>query len=467
MQLMYQDFKMPINTPHHLYQDHVKKVIRVRDCNEGSDAIKEAGTAYLPKLDGQTDAKYNAYKMRGMFLPVVKPTSTAFTGAIMRKEPVIEIPSNIEYIEDDTNGEGRDLGLLASSIIREQLIGGRCGALVEHNGERPIILTYPTESIINWSDDYVVLSQEYIEADKDDRYKQVSKTEYLELTYDEMGYYIQNIWRNDGKNWRIVDVKIPTNRGERLAHIPFTVANTNELSFELTNPALLEIADINLDHYRLNTDIKHGLHYTALPTMFVFGDMTDDNGNSINLTVGAGSANHITDSTGRAELLEFTGSGLSAITREMEADISAMASVGAKMLQNPSKGVKAAETARIEASGESATLSTVANACEALLTTVIEWAADWEGSQDEVSIKLNRDFLDTTMDAQQLSALLATWQGGGMSLDTFLYNLQRGELLQKGNDIDDEKDLIADGSDELELDVIEPMIEPVNAFNEG
>ncbi len=40
-----------------------------------------------------------------------------------------------------------------------------------------------------------------------------------------------------------------------------------------------------------------------------------------------------------------------------------------------------------------------------------------------------------------------------MSLDTFLYNLQKGEILQKGADIEKEKELIAEGgTDDLDLD---------------
>ncbi|MCP5079127.1 MAG: DUF4055 domain-containing protein [Psychromonas sp.] len=444
---------MPVNEEHPLYTAQKEKVKRTRDCYEGSDAIKSAGETYLPRLDEQSDKKYNAYKSRGLFLPVIKPTSTAFIGAIMRKEAVVELPQNTDYMRDDTNNQGRDLGLLSSMVIKELLTGGRAGVLVEHNGERSKLLLYPHESIINWSDSYIILMQEYTVIDPKDKFKTESKTEYLELTYDEDGYYIQNIWRNDGKNWHISDTIIPTNRGERLDYLPFTVANTLEVGWDVTDPALLDIADINIDHYRLSTDLRHGLHYTALPTMFLFGEMLDNKGDSVEISVGAGSANHITDPSGKAELLEFTGAGLGAIKNAQDDDVKSMASIGAKMLQDSSAGVKAAETARIEASGESATLSTIANSCEALLTQALTWASEWEGGKGEVSIKLNRDFLDTTLTPQELTALLQTWQGGGMSLDTFLNNLQQGEILPKGATIEEEKELIlAAGGKDLDLD---------------
>ena len=34
---------------------------------------------------------------------------------------------------------------------------------------------------------------------------------------------------------------------------------------------LEDIIAVNLDHYRLDADFKHGLHFTALPTAWVSG----------------------------------------------------------------------------------------------------------------------------------------------------------------------------------------------------
>ena len=440
---------MPINVPNKAYSESLEQVTRVRDCAEGPDAVKAKGVTYLPKLGGQTEPEYDAYKLRGYIMPVVNATAIALTGAIMRKAPSGELPTKMEYLLDDSDGNGRDLSMVATMCVNELFLAGRYGLLAEATETGQAIRTYSREAIINWSKDYIVLMQKYMVQDSKDKFKQVEKVEYLELTFDENGLYIQNIWREgEGKKWGIHDTLIPTVNGTRLDKLPFEFINTKDATPTLTPPALLALADVNLDQYRMSTDLRHGLHWTALPTLFLFGDIKDDKGKQVSITVGAGSSNHISDDDARAELLEFTGAGLNAIDVAIKEDIETMASIGARMLQNSQPGVKAAETARIEQSGESATLSTIAQATENGITSLLKTMAEWVGlNTDDVNYELNKDFIDSSLTPQQITAYLQMFMSEAISLDTFLNLLYRGELLPKGVTPEDEADKIAAGSD--------------------
>lgn len=440
---------MPINVPNEAYQKTKPQVTRVRDCADGPDAVKAKGETYLPKLGGQSDSDYNAYKLRGYIMPVVNATATALTGAIMRKDPTPTLPTKLEYLIDNSNEHGRDLSMVATMTVNELFLAGRHGLLAEPTDFGVSILTYVRESIINWSEDYIVLSQQYMVTDKDDKFKQIEKTEYLELTFDENGQYIQNIWREgNGKKWGIHETLAPTISGVRLTKLPFEFINTKDATSKLTPPALLPLADVNLDQYRLSTDLRHGLHWTALPTLFLFGDIKDDKGKQVSITVGAGSSNHINDDEARAELLEFTGAGLHSIDVAIKEDIDTMASIGARMLQGTSPGVKAAETARIEQSGESATLSTIAQATENGITSLLRTIADWSGlASKDIKYELNKDFIDSSLTPQEVTAYLQAYQTEAISLDTFLNLLHRGELLPKGVSPEQEAERIDAGRD--------------------
>lgn len=437
---------MPINKPCDAYSDTKEQVQRVRDCMS-QDAVKEAGEAYLPRLSGQSITDYNAYKQRGYLMPVVKATSVALTGAIMRKDPVAELPTKLQYLLDDTDGRDTDITSLVSDGISELFLSGRHCLLVDPSDTTLNIIPFDRESVINWSKDYIVIAQTYVELDEKDKFKQHVKTEYLELTFDENGRYIQNIWRSEGKAFAIVDTIEPTVAGNRLDYLPFVFINTMEATPMLTPPGLLQLADVNLDQYRLSTDLRHGLHWSALPTLFLFGELTDSDGLPTQITVGAGSTNHIQDNEARAELLEFTGAGLGSISAAIDADVETMASIGARMLQSQSGGVKAAETSRIEHSGESATLSTIASAYENGVTMALKIAADWSGVSGGISYEINKDFIDERLSPQDITVLLQTWQSGGISLNTFLNQLHKGEILPKGVSPEDEEERIGAGSD--------------------
>ena len=416
---------MPINTQYPGYDLAVEKSTLVRDFAEGEFSVKAKEEVYLPALGGQDVDDYNAYLARGYLVPAVEPTALAIIGAIMRIDPAFDPTGSINYLLEDFDGEGNSSTNFVEGIIKQLLYAGSAGYLIEYT-DKAIVKEYTKESIINVSPDYIVLMQEYQEQDKKDKFLQYTKKEYLELTYDENGNYIQNIWRQaKGKEFVIVETITPTNRGQSLTRIPFVFSNA--LS---SDPILLHLSNINHKQYMQSTDESHGLHWTALPTGFIFGELTDSNGRKKQITVGAGSFNHINDSDAKVQLLEFTGAGLTALRASINEKIENMASIGATMLTDSSGGVRSAKTATIEASSQTATLSTIANTIDSVMSNILEILAEWMGASVP-PFEVNRDFIDSNLDPQSLLAYLQVYQSGGMSLNSFLNLLVKGELLPK------------------------------------
>ena len=177
---------MPINTKYNGYETAVTKSTKVRDFASGEFAVKQKTIKYLPRLSGQDKADYDAYLMRGFLVPAVEPTAQAISGAIMRKPPLFEPTGNLSYLIDDIDGMNNDVEKFVEKMIIELLYAGSAGYLVEYT-DKHVIKQYTKESIINVSSDYIVLAQEYTVQNEKDRYQQETKTEYLELTYDENG----------------------------------------------------------------------------------------------------------------------------------------------------------------------------------------------------------------------------------------------------------------------------------------
>src|SRR4029079_17254264 len=91
---------------------------------------------------------------------------------------------------------------------------------------------------------------------------------------------------------------------------------------------LADIITANLDHYRLDADFKHGLHFAALPTAWVSGF---DKATPLRIGSSAAWVSDIPGAT--AGFLEFSGAGLAYIEKAMEKVERRMALLDARMLE--------------------------------------------------------------------------------------------------------------------------------------
>ena len=194
---------------------------------------------------------------------------------------------------------------------------------------------------------------------------------------------------------------------------------------------LSDMIAVNLDHYRLDADFKHGLHFTALPTAWVSGfDKTST------LRIGSSTAWVAETPGATAGFLEFTGQGLTTFERAMDRDERLMAVLGSRLLEDQKKVGETAQAIELRQSGEYSVLGSVATSVSESLTQVLRWVYWWNSTEDvpdsvtsgEVLMQLNTDFSTKGMDSQELQAVVAAWQSGAISQDTMF------ELVPQGRD---------------------------------
>jgi hypothetical protein len=366
-----------------------------------------------------------------MYYNGIERTVRGLVGAVMRIDPIIEVPDKINL--KDITGTGVSINDFISYMLSEQLLMGRQGVLVDYS-DRAYLTGYKTEQITNWFDGVIVLEESYRKTDSADPYKSDYKTQYRELT--EVDGYAVNIWRDD-KGWKVIDSKNPNRRGDRLSSIPFIAISEDGFNLDPKIPPMLALADTGLSMYRTSADLEHGRHFTALPTPYVTGIDADSE-----LSIGSGTAWILPDSSSRAGYLEFSGQGLQALEKAMDEKRSMMASLGAQLLQSQKAGVESADSVRLRQNAEASTLVSTVKIVERGIQNALQLMADWEGLSGEVSVKLNTDFVDTKLNPQEITVLMGAYQSGSISHDTFLFNMQKGEILPVGVSIDDEKERI-------------------------
>lgn len=450
---------MPIDSTARAYNQWVDKWTRCRDAAAGSDAIKDKNTRYLPQLKGQSLQDYESYKMRALWYGATGRTIQGLRGAVFRKDPIVEYPEAAADTLETVSDDNLDLISFSLEVMDEALTTGRQGILVDMptNGSAdPYFSRYGAENVINWRVEKdsgkerlaLVVLRESIEVDEEsDEFLTEEKPRFRVLRLVD-NTYIQELW--DDK--RQLDEIVPRRIGRKLDFIPFRFFNWTTLTPTPEKPPLLDVVDVNLSHYRTSADLEHGAHFTALPTPWLAGFPVEQK-----FSIGSGVA-FVTDNVqAKAGMLEFTGKGLDTLITIKADKERLMAVLGARLLEEQRKGVEAAETARLHRSGETGALSAGVRTASRGIEDVLRWRAWWQGAipnpneSDRISFRLNNDFIDTTIGHRELTALFKTLQGGGISLDTWLYNLQRGEILPPGRLLDDERDMIDTEAGTLEV----------------
>lgn len=454
------------------YSKYINKWIKIETIMGGEDYIKEAGKRYLPILSGQNDLDYREYIERGTFYNATKRTSIGLTGTIMRKEPQIECPPLVNRILDKVGSEKQSIQEIVRLVVQNIIDYGYYGILVDaptiteeeifagKPSGQPYMALYSPGTILNHRITFidgknklsmVSLAEKETFVDPDNFFNTLSKDVVRVLQLDKNGIlFIQLFEKTEGKegaSWQQVGKDIyPQVMGKKWTEIPFVFFGSVSNTPFPDEPLLMDLANLNLAHWRVTVDYYHGLHYCGMPTPWAAGF-----GSDAQLRLGGKTAWVSDDPNARCGYLELTGKSIETIKVALNDLEKQMAVIGGRWLEQQKKAAEAAETVSMHYSGDTATLSTVVTSAEQGLRKAINYLSRWLGQEENAEVKLNRDFVSGKMSAQDITALLQALQAGKISIDTFLYNLQRGEILPEMRTIEDEKLLIASsGNDEFE-----------------
>ena len=300
--------KAKVTTQHPAYQKMFPQWQKAEACVEGQRAVHAAGKTFLPMLKDQTVGEYNAYKLRALFVNFSWRSVSAMVGMMFRKPMVLDVPESIKPLLEDVTMSGVSFQTLAQEDSIEVMTTGRDGVMVyfpvdgtegmtvamaEAAGIRPIMARYQATSILNWKTtrignatvlSMVVLREEASVPDPENEFAHKTEARYrvldlIQQTADPgddtpaFPIYRQRVYRlNDNKDDEQVGPDIfPLMNGQPLDRIPFYFIGTLNTTPAVEEPPMIDLFDVNLDHYRLSADHKHGLHFGGLPTAVVSG----------------------------------------------------------------------------------------------------------------------------------------------------------------------------------------------------
>lgn len=470
-----------VKTTHREYDRFEPQWQRCADVVDGQRAIHAAGEKYLPKLTEESDTDYRARVARSDFFNATWRTIAGLVGMGFRKDPTVDLPAAIEPFADNIDLAGTSLTTMAKRLCEDVLEFGRIGVLVDHPplpenvtaitvavgeklGMRPMMKVYEAKCITNWRYSQIgnatvltmVVLKEETEVPGDSEFEWKCEDRYRVLDLDEQGFYRQRVFlpKDSGED-ELLSVVYPVMRGAKLTYIPFFLTGVNGMQLSCDEPPLIDLVDKNIAHYQVNSDYRHGAHFTALPTLFLAG-ITEET----KIYIGGSSAITASDPNAKGEFIEFKGQGLGALEKQLDRLERQMATLGAQVLVEAMRREKTATEAAINSSGENSILAAIVIAVSDVIERALRVMAEWVGASGDVVYQISREFLPVAMDAQKLTALVAAWQAGAISEAELFENLQRGDV------IDGEKDL---ETHQEEVSVSQPpaMPKPTAPANDG
>lgn len=455
----------------------------IRDCIAGQRQIKKRGLKYLPDPDeaepdlAARELRYKTYKERAVFYGVTGRTLRGLVGLVFDKDPSYEIPPLLKPVKEDASGSGTTLDQQAQSSLFDVVGLGRCGLLTDYprtvapttradaeaGNIRPSLIRYKPEQIINWRTrtvgarvlpSLVVLRETYVA--EDDGYAETINEQFRVLRLTTDGFYEVEIHKRGALPTELtVDTYRPTDgKGKPFTEIPFSFIGAEDNDPSVDRPPLLDIAELNVAHYRNSADYEESVFVVGQPTPVLAGLTKQWVEEALKGRVRFGSRAAIALPVGgSAELLQAEPNALA--FEAMGHKEKQMIALGAKLIENVGT-VQTATEATQDNIMDNSVLGTAARNVSMAYRKCLNWA--WQYMTGEIvddpeiiDYELNTDFAARTLSAQDRQQIVQTWIQGAITWEEMRWNLKRSGVAYEDDEL--AKDAItSDKEDAIDLE---------------
>jgi hypothetical protein len=428
----------------------------LRDAIDGEREIKDQRERYLPCLDGMDPGEYDAYLDRATYYNFTGRTIGALEGALFKRPPRITgvADANKERL-DRLTIKGDSLMWLMHLGAREYMSVFRMGMLVDLPAAatvnpEPYVVPYTAENILWWewgvpdpTTGRKVLTRLVL---REWQRKVAPKTAYfyeydpiyreLSLEPDTTGrmVYGQRVFL-PGESYvpgeALSPRVVPLRRGEPLTEIPFEFIG----EVEPERPLMVDIARLNISHYRSYAHLEHGRFYTGVPIYWAEVSGSHDGGAEYYL--GAAKVWELEKGC-RAGLLEFNGAGLRFLEGALAAKEAQAASLGGRMI-----GVTAQSTAetdnqtKLKERNEQSLLMLTAAALDKSFTKVLRLWSWWSGFDEVPEVVFSKDFMYDTVGSREFRAVQSMYKDGILPIEVLYDYMRRADVIPAEMEIEE------------------------------
>ena len=410
----------------------------IEDLMGGTYEIRRRHRRYLPQEPRELDESYDRRLSTSICPPYYQRLERMLAGMLTRKP--VRLNDTSDQIREqlfNVDLQGNDLNVWTYETARKMIRYGHVGVLVDapRDGGRPFWCSYTPKEILGWRTEIIDgeqklmqlrLSESIIVPDGDYGEKQVQQIRVLSP-----GEF--KLFQRDEKkgDFRVVDEGRTS-----LNRIPFAVAYSNRVNTLESRPPLEDIANLNLKAYQIQSDLDNQLHISAVPMLAFYGFPSA----AEEVSAGPGEAIAF-PADGRAEYLAPSSDAFASQFQRLDQIEKQINELGLSAVLGQKLSAETAEAKRLDRSQGDSTMMVIAQNMQDMIDNCLQYHAQYLGDRQPGSCYVNRDFLGTRLEPQEIQALLQLYTAGTITQETLLMQLSEGEVL--GDDFDVEEELDA------------------------
>ena len=407
----------------------------------GTNYLRDMSETYLPQEPREDDDAYQTRVDRSVLSPYTSRLIETAAGAILRKPIHVEgDPYWLDLIQN-IDGLGSNINEYARRALVSSLTYGHSAILVDYPaaagamnlaeeramGRRPYFVHVDAPQIWGWRKEPGT-----------NRLLQVRIHDYDVRPLNEFGEeqveQMRVIYpgRYDLYTLGQEIVEFTSTGGYSLDEIPLVPIYSNRRGLLISQPPLLDIANLNITHYQRQADLIHALHIAAMPTLVLEGwdDTTGSATMGVNYAIAMQPGN-------KAYYVQADATSFDAQMAELESLASQMSTLGVTKLFGQKFVAESAEAKRIDQAQSNSVLSIISQELESALNQAFEFAAQYVGLEPP-EITIDRDFDYYRLIGQDVAVLTQLNQLGKISDGMLLEILRRGEILPDNINVEDE-----------------------------
>ncbi|MEO7367530.1 MAG: DUF4055 domain-containing protein [Gemmatimonadaceae bacterium] len=471
--------------PHPTYTKRERRWKKCRAFMGESDDIREGREDYLPRIgSSEGDASYEFRLTLVAVTNFFKRAVLASVGLLLEKDPEIgdDMPAKLVVFAEDINLEGKHLSVYAKELTTDYVVDGFAATLVDFPklddpnldwsrashaavlarqaggeidgadqaalGMRPFFVKYTRSEILKVVFGkvhgirvkmLVVLRETNERLTGEFGIENVTQYRVFRLTPAGATWELWESTDSSTSARRTHDPEILRVGGKPARRIPVSLLGDFD-----GLPLLENLADLNIEHHNIKTNMRNLETKAMVPTRVRMGAPRDAEGNYPELLYGPDQVIEVPVMEGVQRPIYWDSPDVAVLdpaARSLQ-DVKADIGTAALNFLAPDKRVaETAESKRIDSAAQNASLSSVGRAVQDHIEECFGFAAEMI-SEKGGSVTINTDFEESPLDASEMTAYLQAAINGKLSTEQFIEAWKRGKRLDESLDASAEAEKI-------------------------